>query len=144
MRAYLDANLYISYLLRMDSAAPPAAIVRAGLARQFAVVYSDPTVREVLEKATRKPYLADRISPKMIDTFLRRLGEHGEHLAEMRAPIPAVGRDRKDDYLVAHAGVAHVDYLVSRDKDLLILEQFGDVRIVSPAEFLFLLEMEDR
>ena len=53
--------------------------------------------------------------------------------------IPKVGRDFKDDYLLAYASVEEVDYLVSGDEDLQVLKEVNGVRIVSPAEFLKIL-----
>jgi predicted nucleic acid-binding protein len=55
------------------------------------------------------------------------------------APVPAVVRDPKDDYLIAHSVLEQVDYLVSGDKDLLVLGSVLGVRIVSPADFALLL-----
>ena len=51
-------------------------------------------------------------------------------------PIPAVTRDPKDDYLLAHAVLGAADYLVSGDQDLLVLERLEGVKIVTPREFL--------
>ena len=142
MRAYLDANLYVSYLLNPQSTSPPGAIARAGFARQFTILLSDPTLREVLNKVFTRPSFMDCVSQDAVDDFLRLLAATGEHLEEFHVPRPAVGRDRKDDYLIARSVAAHADYLVSGDKDLLVLERVGGVRIVSPAEFMVLLRLE--
>lgn len=53
--------------------------------------------------------------------------------------IPRITRDLKDDYLLAYAVVGEADYLVTGDKDLLVLEKIGEVAIVSPADFAKLL-----
>ncbi len=66
-----------------------------------------------------------------------------ESFAELMRPLPAelpeIGRDRKEDYLLAHAVLAGADCLVSRDKDLLDLVMVEGVRIVSPPAFLRIL-----
>ena len=54
--------------------------------------------------------------------------------------VLSVSRDPDDDYLVALAQKAQADYLVSGDADLLDLEGNDLPRIVSPREFLELLE----
>lgn len=48
-------------------------------------------------------------------------------------------RDPKDDYLIAYAVIGEADYLVTGDKDLLVLEQIAGVTIVTPARFADLL-----
>ncbi len=142
-RVFLDANIYISYLLRPGSEGPPATIVRAGLSGGITLVYADPTLHEVLDKVVGKPYLASHISTEMVDTLLQLLALTGERVAELPGPFPAIGRDRKDDYLIAHSLISNVDYLVSGDQDLLSLETIEGLRIVSPADFVKLFRVGD-
>ena len=54
--------------------------------------------------------------------------------------VLSVTRDPDDDYLVALAQQTRADYLVSGDGDLLDLEEIGLPQIVSPREFLEILE----
>ena len=51
-------------------------------------------------------------------------------------PVPAYTRDPKDDKFVACALVGDANYLITEDKDMLVLEVVGDVRIVPPYDFL--------
>ncbi|MBP9501470.1 MAG: hypothetical protein KBF17_04840 [Candidatus Promineofilum sp.] len=63
----------------------------------------------------------------------------GELLPEIEDPIPAVTRDRKDDYLLAYAFVNAADCLVTGDEDLLILDKLGNLVILPPPAFAELL-----
>jgi putative PIN family toxin of toxin-antitoxin system len=47
-----------------------------------------------------------------------------------------VCRDPKDNFLLDIAFAAQADVIVSGDEDLLVLHPFGNVRIVTPREFL--------
>jgi len=50
-------------------------------------------------------------------------------------PLPQpVCRDPDDDAVLACALAAQVDLIVSGDADLLVLEQFEGIRIVTPAQ----------
>ena len=49
--------------------------------------------------------------------------------------IPAVVRDPKDHYLIAHAVLAQADYIVTGAKDLLSLARLDTVRILGPRKF---------
>jgi uncharacterized protein len=138
-RVFLDANVYNSYLLRPTSEGPPAIIVRAGLSGGVTLVYADPTLHEVLDKVAAKPYLASHIEADMVDELLHLLALTGERVDELPEPFPAIGRDRKDDYLIAHSLVSDVDYLVSGDMDLISLGSIESLRIVGPAEFVQIL-----
>jgi uncharacterized protein len=63
----------------------------------------------------------------------------GEVIQPIEQSIPAVTRDRKDDYLLAYAVVGAADYLVTGDEDLLVLKHVGRLRIVSPPAFAGIL-----
>jgi uncharacterized protein len=54
--------------------------------------------------------------------------------------VRVVARDPNDDMIVACALKAGADYIVTRDKDLLSLGAHEGIRIVTPRQFLDLLE----
>jgi len=55
-------------------------------------------------------------------------------------PLSGVCRDKDDDIVLACALEAAVDYLVTGDKDLLILKTFRGIRIVTPRDFELLFD----
>jgi putative PIN family toxin of toxin-antitoxin system len=55
-------------------------------------------------------------------------------------PVTGVVRDPNDDMVVACALKADADYIVTRDKDLLSLGTYEGIRIVTPRQFLDLLD----
>ncbi len=70
---------------------------------------------------------AERFSP-MSDISL---------LAEIIDPPPMstpVSRDRDDDFVLAVAMAGRVDLIISGDLDLLVLEKYLDIDIVTPAQ----------
>jgi predicted nucleic acid-binding protein len=60
----------------------------------------------------------------------------------LRDPPARICRDPEDDYLIAQAVMAEVDFLITRDRDLLALGAVASVRIVDPVAFLELLRAE--
>jgi uncharacterized protein len=46
-------------------------------------------------------------------------------------------RDTKDNYLLALALDSHADFLLSNDRDLLDLEEFGKTKIISLYDFKY-------
>lgn len=64
-------------------------------------------------------------------------------MPEIPEPLPEVGRERKDDYLFAHAVVARSDFLVSGDKGVQAVGNIGDVRVVSPAELVRVIKGDE-
>lgn len=139
MRAFLDANVFVSYLLSPTGGTPPPVVARAGLAGAFDLLVSRNVLIELRTRTTTKPSLSARISATAAAELTALLAEVAEVVPEIPEPFPAIGWDRDDDYLIAHALIARADYLVSGDDDLLSLGQIETVRIVSPAQFLAIL-----
>ena len=140
MRTLLDTNLLISYLLsRQPTTSATGLILRAALAGRFTLLFTAGIADELDRKLATRPDLAARIPRAHADELLLTLGAVAEVVPRLEEPYPEVGRDRKDDYLIAHAIAANADYLVSWDKDLRDLVQVDRVKIVSPAEFLAIL-----
>ncbi len=135
MRAFFDANVFISYLLYPTASTPPAVVVRAGLAGRYTMLVSETVVVEIRTKIAAKRWLASRISANDVEEFVALLAETAQILSELPEPFIAVGRDRNDDYLFAHALLGRADYLVSGDDGVLRIGQIEEVRIVSPAQF---------
>jgi putative PIN family toxin of toxin-antitoxin system len=139
IRACLDANVYVSYLLDPLRGTPPATIFRAGLRHHFTIVFGDRVIEEVLRKVSSKPYLRAHISLAEADELVWFLREAAEFVDEPDT-IPTLRRDPKDNYQLAYSAIARVDFLVSGDHDLLALGAFEGVRIVCPAAFAALLD----
>ena len=143
IRAYLDTNLYISFLLKPGSPAPPSTIVRAGLQGRFRLLIGDPTVDEVLNKTASKSSLSKKITRSQVDALLDVLVVAGEPISLAASVIPAISRDRKDDYLLAYAIAGRATHLVTGDRDLVELEHDFGFQIVTPTQFVRILEQEE-
>lgn len=142
MRASVDANVVISFLLNPASPTPPCKVLLAGIKNEYHLCLSEGLLHEVNEAVRQKTYLAEHIEPALLDQVINTLRLSADVFDDIReTPLRRV-RDPKDDYLVAHAIAARVNYLVTGDKDLLVLGQVDDLTIVTPAEFLALLDAE--
>ena len=73
-------------------------------------------------------------------TSASRSRQVAEPMLTITEEIPPVSRDPKDDYLLAYGLVGGADYLVTGDEDLLTLRDVEGLKIVSPREFVTLLE----
>jgi putative PIN family toxin of toxin-antitoxin system len=51
-----------------------------------------------------------------------------------------ISRDPKDDVYLACSATGDADVLITGDQDLLVLKTHGRTRILTPAQFLYLLE----
>ena len=133
-RVLLDTNILISYLLTPKNSVI-AQIVEAGILGRFDLLFPEDLADELVEKARTKPYLAERIAPEEVRELVDLLSEVSETVLKITTEIPAVTRDPKDDYLLAYALVGQADYLVTGDRDLLVLGQVEHTQIITARDF---------
>lgn len=139
MRALLDTNVFISYLLTPQHAGSVKVIFEALGRNQFTLLLPDEVVDEILDVIANHPHLIGRVSSDKLTTFLELLRAVAEVTPRIEQTIPAIARDVKDDYLLAYAVVGQADYLVTGDKDLLVLGEVAEVKIVSTVAFSAIL-----
>jgi hypothetical protein len=139
MRALLDTNILISYLLTPKKQSSISIIVEAMLGQMFTCLLPEELLEELVQAISTKKHLAEKVTRQDIEVMVTALRAVAEIVPSITDPIPAVTRDPKDDYLLAYALVGQADYLVTGDRDLLSLNQVEQVQIISPKDFVEVL-----
>jgi uncharacterized protein len=135
-RVVFDTNVFVRSLINPHGVWGRLVF---GHADSYELVVSEPIVREVIEvlrrpELTRKfRTLAGRDMRDILDKFAQAT------VVDLGA-IAAVARDPKDDPFLATAAVARARFLVTEDKDLLVLEAHRETQILDAASFLRVLE----
>lgn len=75
------------------------------------------------------------LSPGRIREILAWIRKNSQVVDVPREDVPDVCRDSSDNRILAAARSFQADCLITGDKDLLILNEFQGIRIVSPAAF---------
>jgi uncharacterized protein len=139
IRAVLDPNVLISYLLSNNPDATVARLMDEAVRERYRILVSPSLLVETIAAAVTKPALASRISRSSVGRLVELLLDVGELVPELELTPAPISRDPKDDYLLAHATLEAADYIVSGDRDLLAIKHISPVKIVSPAEFARIL-----
>jgi len=134
-RVVLDANVLIAGLIARG---PPAALISAWLAGRFTLVVS-PTLLAELEQVLRRPKFRRYATPQEVADFLAALGRQAYLVDDPGEVAEGLTPDPRDDYLVALARSARVDFLVSGDAHLTGLTT-PRPPVLDPRAFLDLLE----
>ncbi|HEV2108201.1 MAG TPA: putative toxin-antitoxin system toxin component, PIN family, partial [Thermomicrobiales bacterium] len=114
MRALLDANVFLSFLLSSDALASATGIILHAAANgRFTLLFSPGVADEVKAKVRERPDLARKIALAEADRLLASIADLALVITPSIDRIPEMGRDRKDDYLIADAVVAGADFLVT-------------------------------
>ncbi len=128
MRVVVDTNVFISAALKESSW--PGAVVR-WLERFDGLLKTSATEQEVFE-VLQRPRIAEDIVP-LYTVRLQRLFAGAELVAITEAVAGC--RDPKDDKFPELAVNGRADVIVSGDVDILLLEAFRDIPIITPAAF---------
>ena len=131
-RAVIDTNVFIAALIKPGGTAAEA-VARA--MNELTVIGSTETIAE-LERKLSTAKLKRYIQPEDAAAFLDELRANTLTL-ESPQSIQA-SRDPKDDKFIALAAASEADFLVTGDKDLLVLGSYRTTAIVTPSQFLAL------
>jgi uncharacterized protein len=139
MKVLFDTNVFISYLLHPDKEGAIQKILEAGFEGRYTILLPQLLIDELQEKLTTKSYLKKYIPPESAQHFIIALRSVAQTISAITEPIPAICRDKKDDFLLAYAFVGGANYLVSGDRDLLVVGHIEKIKIVNPKDFFSLI-----
>ena len=139
IRAVIDTNILIRAIIKpQGTVGPVVTALRSGL---FQIVLSKPLLDEltanlILPRIRQKYSLAD----KDIIDYLTFLAVRA-HLVEPKEVVSAC-RDPKDNMVLEAALAGDARFIVTGDEDLLVLNPFLDIEIVTPSIFLGRFQVE--
>ena len=139
LRVVVDTNVLVSGLFGIKNS-PSSKILRAIRNQKIILVTSPTILKEVTDVINRERIVKlTKMTPQERKDFIDKLIQRsditvGKQLSQI------VSRDVKDDKFLACGVEGKADYIISGDHDLLSLKKFEGVRIVTPQQFVFLLE----
>ncbi len=139
IRAVLDTNLLISYLLTNGETI--SRIMIHWEQGHFVYLQSPQMLDELIDVIHRprlRRYMKTDPQP-LLDVI-----EMDAEPTQGKLVLPGACRDPKDDKFIACAVEGNADYIVTGDKDLLDLGVYQAIKMVRPRDFLMVLEERDR
>ena len=134
-RIVSDSTVLVSaFLAPQGAAAAVLAQVRAG---RVALAVSDAILAETARVLLTSPHIRQRYHYP--DTAVQEFCDGLTQVGEVMTDVPSlrgVCRDPNDDMVLACALAAAGEYLVTRDKDLLVLRQYEGIAILTPEALL--------
>jgi len=126
MNVLLDANVLISAIAGRGLC---EAVVEYCL-EEHEIIVSEELVQDVREKLLTKL----KVSPTVVAEFCQLLMDNGRCLQAVCVSANAC-RDPDDLHLLGLAEAGRAAFLVSGDRDLLVLDHYQGTRIVTPRQF---------
>lgn len=128
-RLIVDSNLWISFLISDKQ----RKLDHLLLLDQVKILFSVELLNE-LTKISQYPKLKKYFKENAIEEMLLNLEAYIE-LIEVKSKVQ-ICRDPKDNFLLNLAKDGNANFLLTGDKDLLVLQKIGKTRIISISEFL--------
>lgn len=140
MRTVVDTNILVRALIKPQGSVGP--VLQRLRRRDYTLLLSRATLDEAVE-VLHRPRLRDKydLSDSILRAALRLLVLRSE-LVQPDVQI-AVCRDPKDDKFLEVAVAGKADAIISGDDDLLILDPYAGIPIVTPRRFLAMLDHAD-
>ena len=133
-KVIIDTNLWISFLIGKQISSLKLLLVKGIIEPIFSQQLFDEIIL-----VTQRPKLQKYFSPEQVNDLIDFLKEIGV-LVEIRSSV-LVCRDPKDNYLLALAQDSGADYLITGDRDLLIVENFAGTIILTYQDFTSFIGM---
>jgi len=132
IRAVLDTNVIISALFWSGN---PSQILDKSFESKFILISSVTIIDEIERVLAEKFKLPIQDIAEFHGIFINRF-----EIIDPQICIPsAVPRDPTDNKIIECAVDGKADYIVTGDKDLLVLKKYRDIEIITPAKFIKLL-----
>ncbi len=135
MRVVTDTNLWISYLISNKF----IKLDELMKACEITFLFSQESLEEFVEVASR-PKFEKYFSREDLTNLIRYFDSYGE-IVEVTSDID-ICRDAKDNFLLNLAKDGHADFLITGDKDLLVLEELENTTILTYRDFEGMLDEE--
>lgn len=128
LKVIFDTNIWISFLIgkKLESIKDLIA------SQQIILVLSDQLLME-LRLVTQRPKLKKYFPEQKVEDLIEFLKAVGQNHHPTGNNL--LSRDPKDNFLLNLAEASKADFLVTGDKDLLVLNPFKRTLIVTPSDF---------
>lgn len=133
IRAVVDTNILVRAIIKpVGTVGPVLRRLRDGA---YVLIYSEPLLTELVD-AVNRPRIKDKygVTPEDIETLMAFILLRGEAVVPTRRIT--ICRDPKDNMFLEAAVDGKADMIISGDDDLLKLNAFEGIPIVTPTEFL--------
>lgn len=131
MRIVIDSNAWVSAIVFDGN---PRKILEQAVERGFTIVSSEEIYTEVRRILSTK-------FPDFVHEFEQLLAvlQPLIHPVRLGSLHINVSRDHDDNRVLETAVIGKAEYIISGDKDLLVIETYDSIMIVNPLDFLSVL-----
>jgi putative PIN family toxin of toxin-antitoxin system len=133
MKVILDSNIFVSSFFWKGNPRKVFDRVTNGLDELFTTAE---ILQEIVRVLSRKKF---DLNKKEIEDYTKIIESYSIKIIP-KNEVEKICRDKDDDKILQCGLEGNVDFIITGDDDLLVLEKYKDIRIVKPREYLDILE----
>ena len=134
MRVLYDTNILVAILSRRES----ILVFKKAIQQDEIVHISSAHILSEVEAVLAEKLRLTKQKAKAVAHLLER-----QSTIVSPKKVERICRDSFDDYVLAAAAIGKVEYLVTADKDLLVLEKYKSVRIITLKDFMTIMQQRN-
>jgi putative PIN family toxin of toxin-antitoxin system len=141
IRAVFDANVLASDFVGLSraGASSPAVLLRLWMLGRYTLIVSESILAEVEQSAFAKAYFQRALPDEARARAFATLRKNAL-ITDLTRSVQGVAPDPDDDHVLAAALSGQASYVVTGDQALRSLGSHAGVRLVTPREFLAIIE----
>ena len=133
MKIVLDSNIFVSSFFWKGN---PRRVFDRVTNGQDELFITEEILEEISTVLSRKKF---DLSKKEAEDYVNIIESYSIKII-CEEEVENISRDKKDNKILQCGKNGNVDFIITGDDDLLILEKYGNIKIVKPKEYLDILE----
>ncbi len=135
MKIFFDANVLISALVYDGN---ELEVISKAKNKEYEILISEHIVEEILRVMLEKFPEHSKLFTEFVELAGFEVIQKEEYLDNINRY--EMVRDKHDRHVLACANITRCDYLITGDKDLLVLEKSNNIEILNAKDFIGILE----
>jgi uncharacterized protein len=129
MKIVIDSNIFVSSFFWGGYPREVFERIINGLDELY---ITDEIIREITSVMNSKKFNVNSIE---IEDYVKIIERYSKKVVLKSVP-KSISRDKKDDKILQCGLDGNVDYIVTGDKDLLVLKEYETIKIIKPKDYL--------
>jgi putative PIN family toxin of toxin-antitoxin system len=129
MKIVIDSNVFISSFFWSGNPQKIFDRVINGLDELF---ITDKIIEEITSVMGSRKFNANRSE---IEDYVKIIEKYSKKTVSKNVPEP-ISRDKDDDKILQCGFNGNVDFIITGDKDLLVLKEYKAIKIITPKKYL--------
>jgi putative PIN family toxin of toxin-antitoxin system len=129
MKIVIDSNIFVSSFFWGGHPKEVFERVINGFDELF---ITDEIIKEIISVMSSKKF---NVNSSEIEDYIKIIGKYSKIIIS-KSVLGSISRDRDDDKILQCGLDGNVDFIITGDKDLLVLKEYETIKIIKPKDYL--------